>query len=145
MKPNTIFSSSSTLYTVKKKNLHSYQTQHFFILISVRPLPPPRSLLNFKWPPCLFYLLLIYLLLPRIPQPTTTSSFLHHRQWCLVNIALMHSSLKCHHYGYQMHLWLFRSIDWHNQYVIQGKFGDTTLGLPDALTALSSNLYGDGS
>lgn len=43
-----------------------------------------------------------------------------------------------------MHLWLFRPIDWHDQYVIFGKFADTTLAPPDALKALSSNLYGDG-
>lgn len=77
--------------------------------------------------------------------PPLPSSFLHHRQWYLVNITLIHSSFKCRHYGYQMHLWLFRPIDWHNQYIILGKFGDTTLELADALRALSSNLYGDGA
>lgn len=79
---------------------------------------------------------------PYPPLPPFT--LLHPRQWCLVYITLIHSSFKCHHYGYQMHLWRFRSIDWHNQYVILAKFGDTTLWLPDALKALSSHLYGDG-
>lgn len=87
---------------------------------------------------CCFSVSCSAFLYPHLPP------FFHHRQWCLLNITLIHPSFKCRHYGYQMHLWLFRPIDWHNQYVILGKFGDTTLELPDALKALSSNLYGDG-
>lgn len=103
----------------------------------IRILFPPMSRLHiFPYP---------HTLLLCIPLSTSPSFFLDHRQWCLVNITLIHSSFKCRHYGYQMHLWLFRPIDWHNQYVILGKFGDTTLELPDALKALSSNLYGDGA
>lgn len=80
----------------------------------IRILFPPMSRLHiFPYP---------HTLLLCIPLSTSPSFFLDHRQWCLVNITLIHSSFKCRHYGYQMHLWLFRPIDWHNQYVILGKF-----------------------
>lgn len=106
--------------------------------------------------PCLFHTSPFTLTLIQVASTTTVNllfgiplstspSFFHHIEWFLVNITLItHPSFKCPHYGYQMHLWPFGSIDWHNQYVILAKFGDATLELPDALKALSSNSYGDG-
>lgn len=99
-----------SLYLVKSYRLSSFPPSNLTHV----------SFTHFPLPPTL-YLLLLWLLLFCIPL-STSPVFLYLRQWCLVNIRPIHPSFKCRHYGYQMHLWLFRPIDWHNQYVIFGKF-----------------------
>lgn len=82
-----------------------------------------HDFINFLHPLFIFSFLFIAALLK-----TTLHSSIHPPPhllppWQTMMFRLIHPSFfKCCHYRYQMHLWLFRPIDWHNQYIILGKF-----------------------